>query len=59
MLSASVGRIIAAAVVVGVLFIATGAPTVTLALGAVFVLGAGAVVYKALTSTWLQLTAAL
>lgn len=57
-LSASVGRIIFAAVVVGVLFIATGlTPTVTMALGAVFVLGAGTVVYKALTSTWLQLTA--
>jgi MFS family permease len=58
-LSASVGRIIGAAVVLGVLFIATGlSPTVSVALGAVFVLGAGTVAYKALTSTWLQLTAA-
>jgi MFS family permease len=57
-LSASVGRIIGAAVVVGVLFITTGlSPTVSVAVGAVFVLGAGTVVYKALTSTWLQLTA--
>ena len=57
-LSASVGRIIGAAVIVGVLFVATGlAPTVSVALGVVFVLGAGTVVYKALTSTWLQLTA--
>jgi MFS family permease len=58
-LKASVGHIIGAAVVLGVLFIATGlSPTATTALGAVFVLGASSVVYKSLTSTWLQLTAA-
>jgi MFS family permease len=58
-LTASVGRIIGAAVVLGVLFVATGlSPTVSAALGAVFVLGASSMVYKSLTSTWLQLTAA-
>jgi MFS family permease len=57
-LSASLGRIIGAAMVLGVLFIATGlSPTVTTALCVVFVLGASSMVYKALTSTWLQLTA--
>jgi MFS family permease len=57
-LSASLGRIIGAAMVLGVLFIATGlSPTVTTALCVVFVLGASSMIYKALTSTWLQLTA--
>src|SRR6185503_3817042 len=58
-LKASVGRIIGSAVVLGALFIVTGlSPNVTSAVGAVFVLGACSVVYKSLTSTWLQLTAA-
>jgi MFS family permease len=57
-LQASVGRIIGAAVVLGVLFVLTGlSPTVTIALCVAFFLGAVNMVYKALTSTWLQLTA--
>ena len=56
--SATVGRIIGVAIAVGVLFILTGlAPTVAVALGVVFVLGAAVMLYKALSSTWLQLTA--
>lgn len=58
-LKASVGLIIASAVVLGALHALVGvSPTVWFALVAVGLLGAGNVVYKSLTSTWLQLTAA-
>lgn len=58
-LHATVGRIIGAAVLLAVLFAATGlAPDLATAFGLVFALGAGSVVFKALASTWLQLTAA-
>lgn len=57
-LTASIGRMISAALVLAVLFVATGmAPNLATAIGAVFVLGAGSVVFKSLASTWLQLTA--
>ncbi len=58
-LSATIGRIIGAALMLAVLFVATGvAPTVPIAFGLVFALGASSVIFKSLASTWLQLTAA-
>ena len=58
-LRASVGRIIGAATVLAVLFVATGlSPTLAVAFGMVFALGAASVLFKATASTWLQLTAA-
>ena len=58
-LRASIGRIIGAATVLAVLFVATGlSPTLAVAFGAVFALGAASVLFKATASTWLQLTAA-
>jgi MFS family permease len=57
-LTASVRRIIGAALILAVLFVATSlAPNFWIALGMVFGLGASSVVFKALASTWLQLTA--
>lgn len=57
-LTASVGRIIGAALILAVLFVATSlSPNFSIALGMVFALGASSVVFKALASTWLQLTA--
>ena len=57
-LTASVRRIIGAALILAVLFVATSlAPNFLTALGMVFALGASSVVFKALASTWLQLTA--
>ena len=57
-LTASVRRIIGAALILAVLFVATSlAPNFWIALGMVFALGASSVVFKALASTWLQLTA--
>jgi MFS family permease len=57
-LAASVRRIIGAALILAVLFVATSlAPNFLTALGMVFVLGASSIVFKALASTWLQLTA--
>lgn len=58
-LHATIGRIIGAALVLAILFVATGlSPTLAVAFGLVFALGAGSVLFKALASTWLQLTAA-
>jgi MFS family permease len=58
-LQATIGRIVGAALVLAGLFVATGlAPTLAVAFGLVFALGAGSVLFKALASTWLQLTAA-
>jgi predicted MFS family arabinose efflux permease len=58
-LTASIGRIIYAALILAVLFVATSfAPNFSTALCLVAVLGASSVVFKALASTWLQLTAA-
>jgi MFS family permease len=58
-LHATVGRIIGAATVLAALFVATGlSPTLAVAFGAVFALGAASVLFKATASTWLQLTAA-
>jgi MFS family permease len=57
-LTASVRRIIGAALILAVLFVATSlAPNFWIALGMVFGLGASSVVFKSLASTWLQLTA--
>jgi MFS family permease len=57
-LTASVRRIIGAAMILAVLFVATGlAPSFWTAFGMVFALGASSVVFKSLASTWLQLTA--
>jgi MFS family permease len=57
-LAASIGRIIGAALILAVLFVATSlAPNFGIALGMVFVMGASSVVFKSLASTWLQLTA--
>jgi MFS family permease len=58
-LQATIGRIVGAALVLAVLFVATGlSPTLAVGFGLVFALGAGSVLFKALASTWLQLTAA-
>jgi MFS family permease len=58
-LIASIRRIIGAALVLAVVFLAASlAPNYWVALGIVAVLGASSVVFKALASTWLQLTAA-
>ena len=58
-LHATVGRIIGAALLLAVLFVATGAaPNLVTAFGLVFALGTSSVIFKALASTWLQLTAA-
>ena len=58
-LHATIGRIVGAALVLAILFVATGlSPTLAVAFGLVFALGAGSVLFKALASTWLQLTAA-
>jgi len=58
-LSASINRIIGAALVLAALFVVTSvAPSFPVALGVVFLLGASSVVFKALAATWLQLTAA-
>ena len=58
-LTASIRRIIGAALILAVVFLATSlAPNYWVALGMVSVLGASSVVFKALASTWLQLTAA-
>jgi len=57
-LTASVRRIIGAAMILAVLFVATGlSPDFWIAFGMVFALGASSVVFKSLASTWLQLTA--
>jgi MFS family permease len=57
-LTASLGRIIGAALILAVVFLATSlAPNFWTALGLVAALGASSVVFKALASTWLQLTA--
>ncbi len=58
-LQASIGRIIGAATVLAVLFVATGlSPSLAVAYGLVFALGASSVLFKSIASTWLQLTAA-
>ena len=58
-LHATIGRIVGAALLLAVLFVATGAaPTFVTAFGLVFALGTSSVIFKALASTWLQLTAA-
>ena len=58
-LTASIRRIIGAALILAVVFLATSlAPNYLVALGMVAALGASSVVFKALASTWLQLTAA-
>lgn len=58
-LTASIRRIIGAALILAVVFLATSlAPNYWVALGMVAALGASSVVFKALASTWLQLTAA-
>jgi MFS family permease len=58
-LIASIRRIIGAALVLAVVFLAASlAPNYWVALGIVAALGASSVVFKALASTWLQLTAA-
>jgi predicted MFS family arabinose efflux permease len=58
-LHATAGRIIGAATVLAALFVATGlSPTLAVAFGTVFALGAASVLFKATASTWLQLTAA-
>lgn len=57
-LQPTVGRIIGAAGVLAVLLVATGfAPTLAIAFGLVFALGAGSVLFRSIASTWLQLTA--
>ncbi|WP_123025841.1 MFS transporter [Mycolicibacterium stellerae] len=59
LLQATIGRIVGAALVLAVLLLATGlSPTLAVAFGLVFTLGAGSVLFKSLASTWLQLTAA-
>jgi MFS family permease len=56
---ATIGRIVGAATVLAVLLVATGlSPTLTVAFGSVFALGAASVLFKSVASTWLQLTAA-
>ena len=58
-LVASIRRIIVAALVLAVVFLAASlAPNYWVALGIVAALGASSIVFKALSSTWLQLTAA-
>jgi MFS family permease len=58
-LTASIRRIIGAALILAVVFMATSlSPNYWVALGLVAALGASSVVFKALASTWLQLTAA-
>jgi MFS family permease len=57
-LQATVSRIIGAAGVLAALLVATAfAPTLAVAFGLVFALGAGSVLFKSIASTWLQLTA--
>jgi MFS family permease len=56
---ATIGRIVGAATVLAVLLVATGlSPTLAVAFGSVFALGAASVLFKSVASTWLQLTAA-
>jgi MFS family permease len=58
-LRATIGRIVGAATVLAVLLVATGlSPTLAVAFGSVFALGAASVLFKSVASTWLQLTAA-
>ncbi len=58
-LRASIGHIIIAALMLAVLFVATGAaPNLVIAFALVFGLGVSSVVFKSLASTWLQLRAA-
>lgn len=58
-MQATIRRIIGAALVLAVLFVATGlSPNLAAAYGLVFALGAGSVLFKSIASTWLQLTAA-
>jgi MFS family permease len=58
-LHATIRRIIMAAALLAVVFVATGvAPTLAVAYAMVFGLGASSVLFKSLASTWLQLTAA-
>lgn len=58
-LHATIGRIIGAALLLAAMFVATGvAPNLATAFGLVFALGTSSVIFKALASTWLQLTAA-
>jgi MFS family permease len=55
---ATVGRIIAAAASLAVIFVATGlSPSLAMAFVLVFVLGATSILFKSIASTWLQLTA--
>ncbi len=57
-LTASIRRIIGAALVLAVVFLATSmVPNFWVALGLVAALGASSVIFKGLASTWLQLTA--
>jgi len=58
-LQATIGRIIAAAAVLAILFVAIGlSPTPAFAFLLVFMLGASSILFKSIASTWLQLTAA-
>jgi MFS family permease len=58
-MQATIGRIIGAATLLAILFVATGlSPDFALALALVFALGASSVLFKSIASTWLQLTAA-
>jgi predicted MFS family arabinose efflux permease len=58
-LQATIGRIIVAAAVLAVLFVATGvASTLAISFVLVFLLGASSILFKSIASTWLQLTAA-
>jgi MFS family permease len=58
-MQATIGRIIGAATVLAVLFVATGlSPNLAIAFAVVFALGASSVLFKSIASTWLQLTAA-